>query len=207
MSNAEWSLRPSGTESCKQQGLLLELLSTLCHDSVATIAKFATVDTPFCPVDRIPNVGLILLSKCFWELRITLLSRQSRPRRSDSRQTIVSCDNSSSYYRTTCPWQVSGPSHKHTKPKVVNELSKPWSPEQLYGCHPKSCQSCQRWQPKSCYHDNPSQWQLFAPNFSLRVVKKGTVTVTTLTTQKWPYWLLFDNSLTSLHFVWKCGKV
>ncbi len=30
----------------------------------------------------------------------------------------------------------------HTKRKVVNESSKPT--EQLYGCRPESCQSCQR---------------------------------------------------------------
>ncbi len=30
----------------------IELLSTLCRDSVATIAKIATVDTLFLPVDR-----------------------------------------------------------------------------------------------------------------------------------------------------------
>ncbi len=39
-----------------------------------------------CPVVILVN---------FLRLRIALLSRQSRPRRSDSRQTIVSCDNSS----------------------------------------------------------------------------------------------------------------
>ncbi len=98
--------------------------------------------------------------------------------------------------------------HLHTKLKVVNELSNRLSPKQLYGCHPKSCQSCQRWQPKSCSQDirlsdNPlttfglSMWQLFGPNFALRDVKKGTVTVTTLTTLKlWimtTFWQLVDN--------------
>ena len=36
----------------------------------------------------------------------------------------------------------------YTKCKFVNELSKLLSPEQLYGCHLKSCHSCQRLQQK-----------------------------------------------------------
>ena len=36
-------------------GPLLELLSTVCRDSVATLAIFATVDTLFLPVDTIPR--------------------------------------------------------------------------------------------------------------------------------------------------------
>ena len=36
------------------------------------------------------------------------------------------------------------------------ELSKLLSPKRLYGCHPKSCHSCQRWQPKHCSQDNPN---------------------------------------------------
>ncbi len=68
--------------------------------------------------------------------------------------------------------------HLHTKCNVVNEMKKPFSPEQLYGCHPKSCPSdnllaqtflsgllkkalslWQPWQPKSgqCW---PTFWQL-----------------------------------------------
>ncbi len=68
------------------------------------------------------------------------------------------------------------------------------------------------WQPwlPELWKKAPSQWQpsdnfwvvmvtTFGPSFALRVVKKGTVTVTTLTTQKWSimttFWQLVDNLL------------
>ncbi len=49
----------------------LELLSTACCDSVATIANFATVDTLFHPVDRIPKEKRLKLSKKPSRLRLT----------------------------------------------------------------------------------------------------------------------------------------
>ncbi len=44
----------------------------------------------------------------------------------------------------------------HTKLKVVGKLSKTLSHWQLYGCHPKSCQSCHCLQPKHCHIENPN---------------------------------------------------
>ncbi len=60
---------------------LVELLSTPCRDSVATIANFATVDMPSLLCRQL-------------EIRCPL-SRQSRHRGCDSRQAKVCCDNSS----------------------------------------------------------------------------------------------------------------
>ncbi len=107
------------------------------------------------------------------------------------------------YHRTITPGDNLNHGTIHTKQKVVNELSKLLSPKQLYGCHPKSCQSCQRWQPKSCYQDNPI------------LVLKGFIYschVTILTPLRlsvlllWPFWQLM---LSKIVFVttfqlWHC---
>ncbi len=58
-------------------------------DSVTTITIFRLSTGHYGCVDRI---GL-------WGHVIALLSRLSRPQRSDSRQTSVSCDNSSSFHQ------------------------------------------------------------------------------------------------------------
>ncbi len=55
--------------------LFVELLSTLCRDSVATIAKIATVDTPFCPVDTNPKKNIPILPMAF----LTFASKSCGP--------------------------------------------------------------------------------------------------------------------------------